>query len=173
MSGIELNKIAAAILLASLIAMLTGFIANILYKPTLQPKNRGFIVGVSENTHNNNAPAPDVAVDIKELMKNANAEAGKEVAKKCLACHSLDKDGPNKIGPHLWNVAGAEKAQNKTFKYSSAMSSKGGIWDDESLFHLLHKPSQFIPGTKMSFAGINKPQDIANVILYLKTFLHD
>lgn len=173
MSGIELNKIAAAILLASLIAMLTGFIANILYKPNLQPKNRGFSVEVTEDSHNEAATAPEAEIDIKELMKNANAEAGKEITKKCLACHSLDKDGPNKIGPHLWNVAGAEKAQNTTYKYSSAMKSKGGTWDDESLFHLLHKPSQFIPGTKMSFAGLSKPQDIANVILYLKTFIHD
>ncbi len=175
MSGIELNKIAASILLASLIAMMVGFITNILYKPVLHPDPRGYKVEVTDDSSN----APDAKVvtetpvNIEELMKTANAEAGREIAKKCSVCHSLDKSKVNKVGPHLWNIVGTEKAKAENYKYSSALSSKGGIWDEESLFHFLHKPSQYIPGTKMSFAGLNKPQDIANVIMFLKTFVHD
>ncbi|WP_341750646.1 cytochrome c family protein [Candidatus Tisiphia endosymbiont of Sialis lutaria] len=175
MSGIELNKIAASILLASLIAMMVGFITDILYKPILHPELRGYKVEVTEDSPNGsdaNAIA-EAPVNIEELMKTANAEAGREIAKKCLMCHSFDNSKANKVGPHLWNIVGTEKAKAENYKYSTALSSKGGIWDEESLFHFLHKPSQYIPGTKMSFAGLNKPQDIANVIMFLKTFVHD
>lgn len=174
MSGFELNKIAASILLASLIAMLVGFVANVLYKPNLQPAKRGYSIAVTEEDDNNNqAPMEEVKIDIAELMKNANAEAGKEIIKKCISCHSLDKGGANRVGPHLWNVAGNEKAKVEGYKYSPALSSLRGKWDDESLFHFLKRPSKFAPGTKMTFAGISKAEDIANVIMFLKTLAHD
>lgn len=174
MSGIELNKVVAAILLASLIAMLVGFITNILYKPILNPESRGYSIEITaDSTNDTGASATEVPVDIAELMKSANAEAGKDLAKKCIACHSLDKGGNNKVGPLLWNVVGSEKAKVAGYKYSPALAAKGGNWDDESLFHFLNKPSRFVPGTKMSFAGLNKPQDIANIIMFLKTYVHD
>ncbi|AFB28659.1 c-type cytochrome [Rickettsia rickettsii] len=174
MSGKELNKIVAAILFASLIAMMVGFVANILYKPTLELQHRGYSVAVQESSANQNTTALEQAlVNIPELMKTANADNGREIAKKCLMCHSLDKDGPNKLGPHLWDVAGRPKASIADYKYSPALSKLGGVWDDDSLFAFLHKPSSYAPGTKMSFAGISKPQNIADVILFLKTYVHD
>nr|WP_253307455.1 cytochrome c family protein [Rickettsia endosymbiont of Ceutorhynchus assimilis] len=174
MSGKELNKIVAAVLLASLIAMMVGFIANILYKPNLQASHRGYSVAVDESPSSQiNAEAAEVVINIPELMKNANADNGKEIAKKCLVCHSLDKDGPNKIGPHLWDVAGRPKASIEDYKYSGALTKIGGVWDDDSLFSFLHKPSKYAPGTKMSFIGLSKPQDVADVILFLKTYVHD
>lgn len=170
MSGIELNKIIASILLASLIAMMVGFIANILYKPTLTPESRGYTIEVSEEaTGNSNKATTDEPVNIEEIMKKANAESGKNLAKKCLMCHTFEKNGPNRVGPNLWNIANAERAKVENYKYSPALSSKGGKWDEESLFHFLNKPTQYIPGTKMTFAGFNKPQDAADVIAYLKT----
>jgi cytochrome c len=172
MSGFELNKIAASILLASLIAMLVGFVANILYKPGFKAATRGYSVEVTESA-STSTPAEEVKFDIAELMKTANAEAGKEIVKKCISCHSFEKGGANKVGPHLWNVAGADKASVEGYNYSAALKAIGGKWDDESLFHFLHKPSKFVPGTKMSFIGISKPQDLANVVLYLKTMAHD
>lgn len=173
MSGIELNKIAAAILLASLIAMLVGFVTNILYKPVLHPESRGYSVDVAEDSGGATDKAKEAPIDIAELMKNANAEAGKDLAKKCMVCHSLEKNGPNKVGPRLWNVFGSEKAKVADYKYSAALLAKGGNWDEENLFHFLQKPTQYVPGTKMSFAGLGKPQDIANVIMFLKTYVHD
>ncbi|MFY9589684.1 c-type cytochrome [Rickettsia endosymbiont of Halotydeus destructor] len=173
MSGKELNKIVAAILFTSLIAMMVGFIANILYKPKLQPSHRGYSVAVSESSLPTNTEAADTTINIPELMKNANAENGKAIARKCLMCHSLDKDGPNKIGPHLWDVAGRPKASIEDYKYSGALTKIGGVWDDDSLFSFLHKPSKYAPGTKMSFIGLSNPQDIADVILFLKTYVHD
>jgi cytochrome c len=85
-----------------------------------------------------------------------------------MSCHTINKDGPTKVGPNLWNIVGAPKISSPNFAYSSAMQKAGGIWDIPSLFQFLHKPQTFIPGTKMSFIGLNNPQDIANVIAYLK-----
>jgi cytochrome c len=168
MSGLELNKIAAAILLAALIAMVVGVVANVLYKPKLEVAQRGYQVEVSEAPSGDAASAPEVPVDIAQLMATANAEEGAKVVKKCLACHTLEEGGANKVGPHLWKIYGAEKAKREGFVYSKAMAAVGGIWDNENLYHFLNKPSKFMPGTKMSFAGLSKPQDIVNVIAYLK-----
>ena len=168
MSGLELNKIAAAVLLASLIAMVVGVVANALYKPKLEIAQRGYQIEVSETSSSHGNQGPEVPVDIAGLMASANAEDGAKVVKKCLACHTLDEGGADKIGPHLWKVYGSAKAKKDGYAYSKAMAAAGGIWDNESLYHFLNKPSKFLPGTKMSFAGISKPQDIANVIAYLK-----
>lgn len=174
MSGIELNKIVASILLASLISMMVGFIANILYKPLLRPEARGYSIPITDSSiEDTSQTTADDPVNIEELIKKANAEAGSNIIKKCLMCHTFDKNGPNKVGPNLWNVVGSKKAKVENYKYSTALSNIGGIWDEESLFHFLHKPNQYLPGTKMTFAGLNKPQDIADVIVFLKTFAHD
>lgn len=170
MSGLELNKIAASILLASIIAMFTGVIANALYRPVLKPDVRGYEIALSEDEReSSDVTTQEFKPDIKQLMKNANAEAGKQMIKKCLSCHSVNHGGPNKVGPNLWNVVGAEKGHVNGYKYSAALKAKGGIWDEESLFHFLHKPNKFIPKTKMSFLGIKKPEDIADIIMFLKT----
>jgi cytochrome c len=170
MSGFELNKIVAAILLSSLIAMMAGFLANILYKPKLKPETRGYSVAVTEDSSQgtNTAPAP-AAVDIEALMKTANAGVGKEIVKKCITCHSFDKGGSAKIGPNLWGVAGTTIANIPSYKFSTALSGIKGNWTDANLFHFINKPSKFAPGTKMSFAGLSKPEDIVNVIAFLKS----
>ena len=168
MSGLELNKIAAAILLASLIAMVVGFVANILYKPKLEIAQRGYQVEVSESSSSDHEQAPEIPVDIAQLMATANAEEGAKIIKKCVVCHSLEEGGGNKIGPHLWKIYGSAKARTEGFAYSKAMLALGGVWDNDNLYHFLNKPSKFVPGTKMSFAGLTKPQDIVNVIAYLK-----
>ncbi len=167
MSGIELNKIAASILLASLIAMLVGLASNILYKPKLDIATRGYqIEGVEEGA--NSAPVAEIPVDIPTLMATANAEEGAKVVKKCASCHSFEQGGGDKVGPNLWKVHDRPRGQEAGFVYSKAMASLGGNWNDDNLYHFLNKPSKYLPGTKMTFVGLSKPQDIANVIAYLK-----
>lgn len=173
MNGFELNKIVASILLASLIAMLIGMVANILYKPTLNPAYRGYSVATTGHSATPEQGVVEVVVDIEALIKTANAEAGREAIKKCISCHSFDKGGANKVGPNLWNIAGKEKASTVGYKYSSALTALGGKWDDADLFHFLQKPAKYAPGTKMTFAGISKPEDIANIIAFLKQIAHD
>jgi cytochrome c len=170
MSGFELNKLIASILLASLIAMLVGTLVNILYKPILSPAQRGYQVAVTEDSSPAGEDAtPEAPIDVPALMKLANAEAGRNVAKKCIACHTLGKGEAHKIGPNLWNIVGETKGAREGYKFSDAMIAKGGKWDEEALYYFLNKPRAYVPGTKMSFVGLNKPEDIANVIGFLKT----
>lgn len=165
MSGLELNKIAAAILLSSLIAMVVGTVANILYKPKLEVAERGYEVEVTEDA--SSVAEQKVELSIEELMAQANAENGKKIAKKCVSCHSFDQGGPHKIGPNIHKIMGAAKASKEGFAYSGALKAVGGVWDKESMYAFLNKPSKAVPGTKMSFAGLRKPEDIADVMAYL------
>jgi cytochrome c len=169
MSNFELNKIVASVLVAALACMLAGNLARILYVTNQKPAVRGYAV----NTANSNATAeataaPEVKIDIPALMAKANAELGKEVAKKCVACHNFNDGEPNKIGPILWNVVNRAKASIANYNYSKPLQNKGGVWDYDSLFAFLHKPTEYIPGTKMAFVGLSKPEDIANVIAFLR-----
>jgi cytochrome c len=75
----------------------------------------------------------------------------------------------HKIGPNLWNIFNAKKGSKEGYKYSPAMLAKGGVWDEESLFHFTHKPKLYVPGTKMSFVGFSKLEDVANIVAFLKT----
>ncbi|MDP4708722.1 MAG: cytochrome c family protein [Rickettsiaceae bacterium] len=166
-SGLELNKIAAAILLASLIAMVVGVVSNALYKPKLEIAERGYQIEVAEDDGASTA-TEEVELNIEELMAAANAEAGAKTIKKCVACHTFDQGGANKVGPNLWKIINAQKGKRPGFAYSKVMAEVGGIWDEQQLFDFLKKPGKYLPGTKMSFAGIRKPEDIADVIAYLK-----
>lgn len=167
MSGLELNKIAAAILLASLIAMIVGVVSNVLYKPKLELAERGYQIEVAEDDSASD-DVEEVPLNIEELMAAANAESGAKTIKKCVACHTFDQGGANKVGPNLWKIINAQKGKRPNFAYSKVMAAAGGTWDQQHLFDFLKKPSKYMPGTKMSFVGIRKPEDIANVIAYLK-----
>ena len=103
------------------------------------------------------------------LLASADPADGKKVFNKCKACHTVDQGGKNKVGPNLWDVVGAPKAQVEGFSYSDAMSGLGGDWTYEDLDAYLTKPKDFAPGTKMTFAGLKKPEDRASVIIYMRT----
>lgn len=107
------------------------------------------------------------------LWAEGDAEAGEKVFKKCKACHAVGDSAKNKVGPILNGVVGNPAGQNADFKYSEALKEAAGgglTWDEESLAAFLTKPRDFMKGTKMSFAGLRKEQDVANVIAYLATF---
>ena len=100
-----------------------------------------------------------------------DAEQGAKVFKKCMTCHTAD-DATNKIGPSLKGIVGRKAASVEGFKYSDAMLAKGAagvIWDEATLTTYLPDPRSFVPGTKMTFPGLKNPEDVANVIAYLKT----
>lgn len=105
-------------------------------------------------------------VDVAALMAAADAAKGETVFKKCGACHKLD--GANAVGPHLDAVVGRPVASVEGFAYSDGMHAHGGDWTPEALFAFLEDPKGVVPGTKMSFAGLPKPEDRANVIAYLE-----
>ncbi|TRD23227.1 c-type cytochrome [Palleronia caenipelagi] len=102
-----------------------------------------------------------------------DAAAGEKVFNKCKSCHAVGEGAKNKVGPMLNGIVGAEAGKVEDFKYSDALMAKaeeGLVWDEESLTAFLTKPKDYIPGTKMSFNGLRKEEEIANVIAYMATF---
>ena len=90
--------------------------------------------------------------------------------KKCTACHTFDEGGANKVGPNLWNVVGRPIASAGSYKYSDGLQEKSGdSWSYENLDGYLHKPKDWAPGTKMSFAGLKKVKERADLIVYLRS----
>ncbi len=89
--------------------------------------------------------------------------------KKCAVCHALQKDGKSRLGPNLFNVLGRQAASVKKYKYSKAMASSGIVWDDAAFTEFLTKPKKFIKGTKMSFVGLKKATQRADMLAYFKT----
>ncbi|NNE81687.1 MAG: cytochrome c family protein [Silicimonas sp.] len=107
-------------------------------------------------------------------LAEGDADKGKKIFNKCKACHAVGEGAKNKVGPMLNGIMGAPIGANPDFKYSKAMIAKaeedGAVWDEESMAAFLTKPKDFLPGTKMSFPGLKKEQDIEDVLAYLATF---
>jgi len=130
-----------------------------------RPEKMGYTVeGVEEES-----AGPAVAEKpIAFYLASADAAKGADVFKKCGACHNAEKGGPNALGPNLWGVLGEGIGQGAGgFAFSDALKGKGGTWDWDKLNEWLTSPKKFAPGTKMTFAGLSKPEDRANVIAYL------
>ena len=110
---------------------------------------------------------PTPIAPILALISSADIAAGEKLSKKCVACHSFNAEGKNKVGPNLWNILNKPKASKDGYSYSKALEQFGGNWDYKSLNAFLLKPKNYIEGTKMNFAGIKKIQDRADVIFWL------
>lgn len=173
MKALELNKIIGAVLATALIAVLINFAGNILVpeggpggaKHAPAVAATGGTAGASTGA-TKTAPKPETP--LADLFAQGSAESGKKVAKKCFACHSLNKGGANKIGPNLYGVVGRNKGAHPGYKYSAGMKGAGGTWSYADLNRFLKKPTAFVKGTKMSFR-IGKPKARANLLLYLRT----
>ncbi|WP_439121804.1 c-type cytochrome [Marivita sp.] len=107
-------------------------------------------------------------VDFETLLASADVGKGERVFGKCRACHKLEA-GENAAGPYLYNVVGREIGVAEGFGYSGALSEVAEVWTPENLNGFLENPRGWAPGTSMGFAGLNKPEDRANLIAYLDT----
>jgi cytochrome c len=110
------------------------------------------------------------AIGAASAQSTGDADAGKMVFGKCSACHAVGPHAENKAGPVLNGIIGQKAGEVPDYAFSDAMKNSGIVWDDTTLATFLKSPRKAVPGTKMTFAGLPKPQDIANVIAYLKTF---
>jgi cytochrome c len=171
MDSFEWNKIIGAVLGTAIFIFVVRQVAEAVYEPE-HPAKPGYVVeGVVEASASGASAAPveEVVPDMGTALPTADAAAGKGIAGRCEQCHDISKGGPNKIGPELWNVVGRPRATEAGFSYSSAMKAKGGTWTYDELFKFLKSPGSYIPGTKMSFAGLRSEKDRLDVIAFLRT----
>jgi cytochrome c len=134
--------------------------------PETRPEKMGYpIEGAEEESAGGGAAA---AVPIATLLASADAAKGADVFKKCAACHTINQGGANGIGPNLYATMGEAIATGKAgFAFSDALKGVGGSWDFDKMDAWLTNPRKFAPGTKMTFAGLPKPEDRANILVYL------
>jgi cytochrome c len=112
----------------------------------------------------------EAAVPIETLLASSDVAKGEAIFAKCKSCHTIEAGGPNGLGPNLHGVVGEPIGTGHAgYAFSDAVKSHGGKWDWHSLDEWLHNPKKFAPGTKMTFAGLGKPEDRANLIAFLNS----
>lgn len=105
---------------------------------------------------------------VAQAPDEATMKLGQRVFLMCRSCHSTEKDGRHKVGPNLNGLFGAKAGAKEGFKYSDVVKNSGIVWSDETINEWLVKPKDFLPGNKMAFAGVPKPEDRKALIAYLK-----
>jgi cytochrome c len=169
MDSFELNKILGAILGTCLVLLALNITAGAIFAPE-KPAKPGYAIAAAEQpsaAQPGAAPAPSEPIEV--LLAKASTERGEASAKKCVACHTFEKGGPNRVGPNLWGIVGRPKASVAGFNYSAAMKAKGGDWSFDELNKFLSGPTTYVRGTTMTFAGLTRGSERADVIDFLRT----
>jgi cytochrome c len=161
------NTAAGWVLFAGIIALGSSIASGLYFHadaPEHSEKMGYFIEGAEEGAGDGAA-----AYDLGTVLAAADPAAGEKLFAKCTACHTVAQGGANGIGPNLWGVMGQPIGKHVAgYAYSSALSGHGGNWDYANMDAWLKSPKAFANGTKMSFAGMSKPEDRANIMAYLK-----
>tara|TARA_B100000945_G_C20319190_1_gene566787 strand:- start:444 stop:977 length:534 start_codon:yes stop_codon:yes gene_type:complete len=166
MDSFEINKIITAVLLVVLLIFGVGKISNVIFE-VKKPDIEGYKVEVKTTDALATKASSESEIDIASLLAMGDIEHGSKVFKKCAACHSVKQGGGNKIGPKLWNVMFRPVGAITDYKYSKSLLNYKKNWTWEEMNGFLIKPSTWIKGNKMGFAGLKKEKDRASVILYL------
>jgi cytochrome c len=174
MNAFEFNKMAGAVLTAALLIFGGKTLAEIAFHEP-QAAKAGYVIPVKAAAAGAGAVAAAAAFNpatIEANLKKAaapNVEAGKDVFKKCAACHTPNKGGENKVGPNLYGVIGRKIASHAGFAYSDALKGQAGDWSYGKLASYIYDPRASIPGNKMAFAGVQDTQDLSDLIAYMRT----
>jgi cytochrome c len=170
MDSFEWNKIIGALLGTFLFVWVLKLGTEAFFETT-PPAKPGYVVaGVVETASGASAaPVEETLPDWGTVLPKADIGKGHDISHKCEQCHDLSNGGPNKIGPNLWGMVDAARGTGRNgFDFSAAMKAKGGTWTYDELFKFLKSPGAYIPGTKMSFAGLPSAEDRINMIAYLR-----
>tara|TARA_B100000925_G_C21879957_1_gene418020 strand:- start:13 stop:552 length:540 start_codon:yes stop_codon:yes gene_type:complete len=168
MDSFEINKIVAAVLMVALLVIGIAKLSDVIFYVE-KPEKPGYKVEIDQATTTSisTESSEEQKIDIAALMSLGSVADGEKIFKKCAACHSINKGGKNNIGPALYNVVGRKIGGVNDYKYSKALVAYGKEWSFEELNGFLIKPSKWIKGTKMAYAGLRKEKDRASVIKYL------
>ena len=168
MGGMEFNKVFAAILVAGIIAMFAGFLADKLVHPHQLTEDAYPVEGIEGAAAGGTKEA--LPEPILALLATADVARGQKLSKACAACHSFDNGGGNGVGPNLYNIVGNAKQAKAGYAYSGVLNANGvNDWSYDSLNKFLWKPKKYAKGTKMGYAGMKKPADRAAMIAWLNT----
>ena len=167
MDSFEINKILGAVLGTCLILLSLNIAASAVFAPH-KPAKPGYDIVVPEHPTEEAKPGTP-EVPFATLLASADLARGENSAKKCVACHTFQKGGPNLVGPNLWGIVNRPKASIAGFNYSGAMKGKTGNWTIDDLNIYLQNPKAMVPGTAMNFPGIPKVSERADVIAFLNS----
>ena len=165
------NFVAMAFLGMVFFIMGVTFLSAALYHSD-DPETPGYAIAVAEVDAGVSETAAEPTIEpVAPLLASADLAAGEKVAKKCVACHSFNEGGANKVGPALWNVVNRPIAAVDGFGYSNALReyAEGKVWDYTELNGFLYRPKQHVKGTSMGFAGLKKVDVRASIIAYLRS----
>jgi len=168
MDSDNVNNVLMAVLATCLGVLTLNIAAGAIFSPHA-PAKPGYEIAVQEKKGGDHGAAAEAPQPIEVLLASSSPQRGEASAKVCLACHSFEKGGPNKQGPNLWGVVGRPRGSEPGFGYSAATKAKTGNWSYDDLNKFLTSPKGFVPGTAMTFAGLPRDSQRADVINYLHT----
>jgi cytochrome c len=169
MDTFGLNKIAGGLLATLLVLYFINVIGNIAVSPHDLDAVAYPVPEMEGAATEAPAAAEEEGPSLAALLAAADVDKGRKAAKKCATCHTFEQGGKNKVGPNLWNIVGRDMATMGGFSYSSKMTAAEGAWGFASINDFLTSPKKFMPGNKMTFPGVKKATDRANVIAFLRT----
>lgn len=183
-----LKNIIGSIVFVVVVFALISFIGDTMVSPTtVAQKPRPLTAEVQVAPAKTAAPQPTSAPETAEAPEEAPEEAMPSAAeqalalvgdaakgkktfrKKCMGCHTPDKGEADRTGPNLWGIVGREKGASENFRYSASLRAMGGVWSEADILGFIAGPRTFLPDTKMTFAGLKKAQDRADIVAYLNT----
>ncbi len=164
-----MTKVGGALCGALLIFLLINMAGDAIYSTETGHGEHAEATHASETETESHAETDEAeAPAVAELVAAADTEKGAKAFSKCKACHKLE-EGKNGVGPSLFAIVDSDIAAVAGFKYTGSLTGLEGNWTIEALDAFLTSPKKYAPGTKMTFKGLKKPTDRANLIAYLQT----
>jgi cytochrome c len=165
MDSFELNKILGAVLGTCLVVLALNISAGAIFAPGKLAKP-GYEIAVPDKPGKPGEAQKDDE-PLAALLASADVKRGEASHKKCISCHTFEKNGPNRVGPNLWGIVGKKIASAPGFNYSADLKAMQGEWTIDKIAEFVKNPKGMAPKTNMAFNGIPRARERADLIAYL------